>query len=410
MFPAFFQYIPTADSFGQVWHNDGQMLSEGRTMKNTKLKLAVLMISMLQPIIGAANSVLSEIRKAFGSISESSVQQLVSIPFLVTVPATILAGRLSLRFPKKKLLLFGIGLTTAAGLFPVFVHDFTLIFISRLFVGVGVGFVIPFMTGLIADFFHGHERDHLFGLQGTAVNLGAVLFFLIGGILGGINWHYNFLVFLIGIIIFPMVLLFLPEQKTAEPQAQKNEPFIKKIFFICLAMLGIHTIANTFSLNLSFVIAESRIGDASITGTIIAFTSLGGLLTGLLYQRILDLARRFVVAIAIFLLAAGLFIASLSYSIALMIVAAFFVGCGSALIVAAYLTKISDRVSGQSRTVAMAFLLAAVSIGVFVSPIYTMLIKLLPFFTQSRSIFSIGSITLAVFGLGSVIFTKVRPS
>ncbi len=122
-------------------------------MKNTKLKLAMLMISMLQPIIGAANSVLSEIRKAFGSISESSVQQLVSIPFLVTVPATILAGRLSLRFPKKKLLLFGIGLTTAAGLFPVFVHDFTLIFISRLFVGVGVGFVIPFMTGLIADFF-----------------------------------------------------------------------------------------------------------------------------------------------------------------------------------------------------------------------------------------------------------------
>lgn len=379
-------------------------------MKNTKLKLAMLMISMLQPIIGAANSVLSEIRKAFGSISESSVQQLVSIPFLVTVPATILAGRLSLRFPKKKLLLFGIGLTTAAGLFPVFVHDFTLIFISRLFVGVGVGFVIPFMTGLIADFFHGHERDHLFGLQGTFVNLGAVFFYSIGGILGGINWHYNFLVFLIGIIIFPMVLLFLPEQKTTEPQAQKNEPFIKKIFFICLAMLGIHTIANTFSLNLSFVISESRIGDASITGTIIAFTSLGGLLTGLLYQRILDLARRFVVAIAIFLLAAGLFIASLSYSIALMIVAAFSIGCGSALIVAAYLTKISDRVSGQSRTVAMAFLLAAVSIGVFVSPIYTMLIKLLPFFTQSRSIFSIGSITLAVFGLGSVIFTKARPS
>jgi MFS family permease len=116
-------------------------------------------------------------------------------------------------------------------------------------------------------------------------------------------------------------------------------PSLKRSFFICLAMLGIHTIANTFSLNLSFVIAESRIGDASITGTIIAFTSLGGLLTGLLYQRILDLARRFVVAIAIFLLAAGLFIASLSYSIALMIVAAFF----RRLWIGAHCRRLSDQ-------------------------------------------------------------------
>ena len=171
-------------------------------MKNTRLKLAVLMISMLQPIIAAASSVLAEIQKQFVNVNENWVQQLISIPFLVTVPATIVAGRLSLRFSKKNLLLFGIGLSTAAGVFPVFVNSFTLIFISRILVGIGVGFVIPFMTGLIADFFLGHERDHLFGLQGTFVNLGSILFFFIGGILGAINWHYNFLVFLVGLVDF----------------------------------------------------------------------------------------------------------------------------------------------------------------------------------------------------------------
>lgn len=377
-------------------------------MKNTRLKLAVLMISMLQPIIAAASSVLAEIQKQFVNVNENWIQQLISIPFLVTVPATIVAGRLSLRFSKKKLLLFGIGLSTAAGVFPVFVSSFTMIFISRILVGIGVGFVIPFMTGLIADFFLGHERDHLFGLQGTFVNLGSILFFFIGGILGAINWHYNFLVFLVGLVIFPIVLLFLPRQGIIEPHSSDKSPFVKKIIPICLAMFGIQMIGNTFALNLSFVISESKIGDASVTGLIISFTSLGGLLSGLFYQKILSVAHRFVPTIAIVLLSVGMLIASLSYSTGLMIVAAFCIGSGSALIVAAYLTRISNRISSESTTIAMSFLLATISLGVFASPIYAMFIKLLPIFTQSRSIFSISSITLACFAIGSVILTIIR--
>jgi MFS family permease len=377
-------------------------------MKNTKLKIAVLMISMLQPIIAAASSVLAEIQKDFMNVSENWVQQLISIPFLVTVPATILSGRLSLRFSKKMLLLFGIGLSTAAGVFPLFVSNFTLIFISRIIVGIGVGFVIPFMTGLIADFFHGHERNHLFGLQGTFVNLGSILFFFIGGILGGINWHFNFLVFLIGLVIFPMVLLFLPKQGIVEPQSPGKKPFEIKIIPICLAMFGIQMIGNAFALNLSFVISESKIGDASITGIIISFASLGGLLIGLFYRKILDVAHSFVSVVAIGLLSVGMLIASLSYSTGLMIAAAFCLGSGSALIVAAYLTKISNRISSESRTVAMSFLLAAISLGVSASPIYTMLIKLLPSFTQSRSIFSFSSIALACFAVGAIILNLVR--
>lgn len=377
-------------------------------MKNTRLKLAVLMISMLQPIIAAASSVLAEIQQHFANVSENWVQQLISIPFLVTVPATILSGRLSLRFSKKMLLLFGIGLSTAAGVSPIFVSDFTLIFISRILVGIGVGFVIPFMTGLIADFFHGYERDHLFGLQGTFVNLGSILFFFIGGLLGAINWHYNFLVFLVGLAIFPMVLLFLPKQGVVETQSSAKKPFVKKIIPICLAMFGFQMIGNSFALNLSFVISESKIGDASITGLIISFTSLGGLLSGLFYRKILSVAHRFVSTIAIALLGIGMLIASLSYSAGLMIVAAFCIGSGSALIVAAYLTRISNRISSESRTVAMSFLLATISLGVFASPIYAMFIKLLPFFSQSRSIFAFSSIAMACSAILSVILTLTR--
>lgn len=344
-------------------------------MKRTTLKLAVLIISMMQPIITAANSVLADIQKTYPNISENWIMQLVSLPFLLTIPATILTGKLAEKIDKKKLLLFGIALSTVAGLLPIFLDGFTPIMISRLFVGIGVGIVIPFMTSLIADYFEGHERDNLFGLQGTFVNMGSITYYLIGGLLGAISWRMNFYVFIIGFIIFLITLRFLPKQQTAEQKQSVKAPLVKEIFIFGFTMCVITILGYSFNAHLSFVISADKMGNAATAGIITTFFSLGGLLSGFYYGIVYRIVKSYTTAFSVAILGIGVVIGSLTYSTGIMMAAAFFTGTGMALTIAAFLSRVAATVPKESVTIGMAVILSSVSLGIFVTPTFASAVK-----------------------------------
>ena len=215
-------------------------------MKHLHLKLAILIVSILQPITNAVSPVLSDLQRAFPEVDNGWILQLLSLPSLVAVPVSLLSGTLSARISKKTLLLCGTALITLAGIAPMLIHSFVLIMITRILVGIGVGIVIPFMTGLITDFFEGHEKNALFGFQGAFVNMGSVCYLLLGGILGAVSWRLNFAVFFIGAAIFVVVFRMLPEppavtEKTSSPMSLKKE-----IYFVILLMFMISTLAFSF--------------------------------------------------------------------------------------------------------------------------------------------------------------------
>ena len=344
-------------------------------MKKTSLKIAILMISVLQTLISAANSVLADIQKAFPAISENWVMQLVSLPFLLTIPATILSGKLSEKMDKKKILLFGIALSTVAGFFPIFLKSFILIMISRLFVGIGIGIVIPFMTSLIAEYFQGHERDNLFGLQGTFVNIGSITYFLIGGLLGAISWRMNFYVFAIGFIVFIVVLSFIPKHKNTEIKQSSKAPLGKQIFILSFTLCIIMVLGYVFIFHLSFLIADENIGNAATAGIITTFFSLGGLLSGLYYGKLFRIAKSFTTAFSIAIIGIGLLIGCLTHSIGIMIAAAFVAGSGMALTTATFFSRAAVSVPEESTTIGMAVVLSSISLGIFISPSFSTLLK-----------------------------------
>ena len=67
-----------------------------------------------------------------------------------------------------------------------------LIVVSRVLVGVTEAAIMTCCTTLLADYFHGSQREQYFGLQVVFTTVAATIFFGVGGALGASNWRTPF--------------------------------------------------------------------------------------------------------------------------------------------------------------------------------------------------------------------------
>ena len=126
---------------------------------------------------------------------------LESLPSFIIVPFILLAGRMSLYFNTKKLLITGLAIFSACSIaYPFADRMWALLLISGL-LGIGAGLVIPFSTGLVADYFSGSYRTKQLGYVSAITNLTLVIATLLAGFLAGISWHLSFVVYCIQ--VFP---------------------------------------------------------------------------------------------------------------------------------------------------------------------------------------------------------------
>ncbi|RCX16046.1 putative MFS family arabinose efflux permease [Anaerobacterium chartisolvens] len=378
-------------------------------MKKYTLMLSILSISMLQAIISGISPVLADIKRAFPDVSEVLVMQLLSLPFIFTVPASLISGKLSEKLSKKTILLFGITLTTVSGIIPMFVSNFYLILIVRIFTGIGVGLVIPFMVSLIVDFFEGSEREYLFGIQGTFVCIGSITYYVLGGLLGAINWHLNFSIFFIGLLVITLVMLYLPGKDKHENKAENKSTALisKRQLVICFLVFAAALLISVFTARLSFLITGEGIGNAATTGIITMFTSVGGLMAGLYFGKLSRILNRFVVTLAIFLAGLGIFIAANTHQAGIMMLAALILGSGSALSVAAFMSMIASASSGASNTFVTAVFMSSISLGMSGAPIFTSVLShLVPSFS-ARGIYTLTAVLLFLYSLMSFLIISI---
>ena len=166
--------------------------------------IAIYSISMVTSLPGLAISpILGKLESIFSSTSELLLQMLESLPSFIIVPFILLAGRMSLYFNTKKLLITGLAIFSACSIaYPFADRMWALLLISGL-LGIGAGLVIPFSTGLVADYFSGSYRTKQLGYVSAITNLTLVIATLLAGFLAGISWHLSFVVYCIsGISLF----------------------------------------------------------------------------------------------------------------------------------------------------------------------------------------------------------------
>ena len=181
-------------------------------------KASILSISLLTVMASAAISpALAKIKQAFPGVDPTLIKLVLTLPSLLIIPFSLIAGWMASRMKKKYVLLIGLVIYTIGGVGGAFARSITELLVIRGFFGIGAGLIIPLSTSLIADFYEGPERTKMMGLSGSTSHLGGVIFLLVSGWLACVSWRLAFAVYGLALVNLLMVLFFLPEPVSKRP-------------------------------------------------------------------------------------------------------------------------------------------------------------------------------------------------
>lgn len=131
---------------------------------------------------------------------------ILTIPALVIAIFAPMAGWFIDRFGKKKLLIFSLVLYAASGTSGLYLDSLFALLIGRAFLGLSVSGTMTSTIALIADYFHGAERNKFIGLQGSAMGVGGVVFAGLGGLFADWHWRLPFLIYAFSLAIIPLAV------------------------------------------------------------------------------------------------------------------------------------------------------------------------------------------------------------
>lgn len=211
-----------------------------------------------------------------------------------------LAGNLSDKMGRKKLIIFGLLLNGAAQIgFGLSTQLFEL-FLWRFLTGIGAAFIMPPVMAYAADITTNEERGKAMGLIGAAISFGFMIGPGIGGALSNIDLHFPFFVAGSATIITALLsLLFLPPTKPVPNLAHKSSnnifkelirstktPYFVMLIVVFVFSFGISNFQATLSMFLTNKFTYTP-NDIAIIMTVGGFAGviIQGVLLGRLFKR-----------------------------------------------------------------------------------------------------------------------------
>lgn len=342
-------------------------------MNRTLLKFTVLSVSILSMGATALSPALANISEAFKGANVQAIMLLVSLPSITMVLTSLIFGKLSDYLSRRGLFFLGITLFLIGGLAPYFMNDLNMILVMRGILGLGLGVTFPLSILLITDFFEGNERNTVMGLQGVFMNIGGMIFPLIGGLLCTTGWHNTFLAYLIGIVMLLFIFVCLPEpdkiqQAVAQNGAEKKAPIPGKVYFMEFMWFLITILWFTFFINIAIQVVGENLGNAANVGFAATAFTIGGVLAGLGFGKIAQLLKEIIIPVGWLITGIGMAIISGVYDYNLILIGSFIGGLGCTVACSSYWIALSaaSPPSRVAQVIAIASVLS--SVGQFVVP------------------------------------------
>lgn len=193
---------------------------QSRLKKN--MPLYILMLNMFIALmgIGIIIPVLPEYLKYF-DVGGSTAGYLVATFGVAQFLLSPIGGRWSDRYGRKIMIVAGLILTGMSHLFSALTETVWLLYVARMFGGIGTGLMIPSIMAYVADITTMETRAKGMGLLSAAMNLGIAIGPGIGGMLASYGIRAPFFVaFGLGMIGMLLSLLILPETLTEEKKKE----------------------------------------------------------------------------------------------------------------------------------------------------------------------------------------------
>jgi len=382
--------------------------SKGVLLKATLLFSSVdgmVASALMVPIIG-------NVAMSFPGESPVLLNQLVSLPSLLMIPAILITGYVSRYISKKYLLMFGSIIFIAAGFGSMYSPTLQVLVIFRAIEGVGMGIVYPLAPSIIAHLFYGEERAKMFGWSNA---VGGVFSFVLGIAAGAAaltNWRnafYYYLIFVIVVIMQALLLpAFPPERKDKEiaQSAYGTADKPKYNYAFCLAvgaMFMFMAIGIILIYNISIFILNEGIGNSAQVGLGTSLNTAASFFLCIFFGYILKSLKRYTSVLSLIFLALCYFTLASAHSIGWYYLGMSFMGCSFGLMFP-YLNWRTAAVAPKAvKTVAISWLSMAIYSGQWASGYISVWITNIVGGT-TRKLFTAVSVILIASAVISAIF------
>lgn len=274
--------------------------------KNKRIAISVILIAFayglnltgISPILG----ILSEKYSQYGT---STVQLLQTIPYLLVMAGSLIVGWLTTKFAKKRIVTFGLLVIGICGIIPVFIDNFTLLFITRMLIGFGFGIVGPLNTAIIAEFFSARERVSYMGLHVVGMGIGNMVGNVLGGTFAGIGYNFFYLVYMIAFISVIGIQIFLIETPPVSLEKTGKIKLNRRVFVIAFSSF-LHTLfINAYSTNIGIYILNKVTDNPTVPGLATGLNAAAALIVGLFFGKISRIFGKFTMPFSVFAAAVG---------------------------------------------------------------------------------------------------------
>ena len=193
----------------------------------------VLLMAAIMPIMAITSlvPVLPLLIREFAAVPGSAAL----VPIALTVPALCvalfspLAGWLSDKAGRKRLLVATLALYGVAGVAPWFLTNLIAIIVTRVVLGIMEATIMTLSTAMIADYFEGERREKWISVQVGAGSLAAIVLVAMGGALGeAFGSRGPFLLYILGFVValIAALVLFEPARREAQGMASGKAPSV----------------------------------------------------------------------------------------------------------------------------------------------------------------------------------------
>lgn len=300
------------------------------------------------------------------------------VPIALTIPALCVAlfspvaGWLSDKVGRKRLLVVSLLVYAAAGSAPLFLTDLKQIIASRFLLGIFEAAIMTVATTLIGDYFTGERREKWIGVQIATGSFAAIILIAAGGFLGeAFGSRGPFLLYVLAIpIAFAAAIILYEPLKTSSDRQSQVVPFpLKAVLPLILITGGIGLLFYTVVVQLGPILQLSGAVSPAMIGIAGAAVNLGVVAGSLIFRRSINQTGPV-------LLVTGLMITAIGYAGAGIVddfigIALFAViACiGSGLMLPNMLAWIMRHLPDEMRGRGIGFWTGAFFLGQFVAPV-----------------------------------------
>ncbi|MBW6481015.1 MAG: MFS transporter [Bacteroidales bacterium] len=349
-----------------------------KVLRKSTLLIGSTLTVMAGAIVAPA---LPQISREFADIPgiELLSRLVLTLPALFMGILAPLAGYLTDRSGRKKVLLFSLILYAVAGTTGLYFNDFMWILAGRALLGIAVGGLITAIITLIGDYFDGEERSRFMGLQAAFAGMGGLIFISLGGVLADLNWRMPFLLYFASLVVWIMALIsvYEPEKEKesknenpANPDKNRIEKIPKMVFLVYGVTFFSALIFYMIPVQMPFMLSDMEGITNTKIGFAIAFVNVASVATSVNYGRV---RRKFsfpaIMAIVYLLVFLGFMIISQSDTYFMTIAGIIFSGLGFGLMMPNINLWLISLAPAAMRGRLVGYLNMALFLGMFGSPI-----------------------------------------